>query len=119
MLPVALLAYEMFLGERKWKRVIPYFVISLSFGIQALWQNRNIPDTNTYAIHLTPDVLWNSVAFYSSAILFLPFAGLALLLLPIFVRDRRLYVGIILMASAFIPLLVLRSVCLPYIGMFR
>jgi len=107
MLPVALLAYEMFLGERKWKRLIPYFLISLSFGTQALLHNRGTPTANTYVMHFTPEALWTSVAFYSSAILFVPFAGLALLLLPIFVRDRRLYVGIILMVAAFVPLLVL------------
>lgn len=105
MLPVALLAYELFLGDGRWKRLIPYLLISLSFGSQALLQNRNIPAASTYAMHFTPDVLWNSVAFYSSAIFFLPFAGLALLFLPVFLRDPRLHVGIILMASAFVPLL--------------
>jgi hypothetical protein len=109
MLPVALLAYELFLGERKWKRLTPYFLLSLSFGMQALLHNQGTPTVNSYAIHFTPDALWTTVTFYSSAILFLPFAGLALLLLPVFVRDRRLYVGIILMVSAFVPLLVLPS----------
>ncbi len=33
MLPVALLAYEWLLGERKWKRLIPYFLISLKLRI--------------------------------------------------------------------------------------
>lgn len=108
-LPAALLAIEWFLGERKWKRLIPYFLISLSFGLQAVWHNRSIAPEAGYALRFSPAVLWNSVAFYSSAIFFVPFAGLLLLLLPFFVRDRRLYVGLIFMVSLFVPMLVLPS----------
>jgi hypothetical protein len=107
MLPVALLAYEWLLGERKWKRLIPYFLISLSFGLQALWANRLLPQSNQYSLQFSPGVLWHSIAFYSSAIFLVPFAGLALLLLPLLVRDKRLYLGIVFMAAAFVPMLVL------------
>ncbi len=107
MLPLALLAIEWLLGERKWKRLVPYFLISLSFGLQALWMNRTVPQSSPYSLQFSPSALWHSIAFYSSAIFLVPFAGLALLLLPLLVRDRRLYLGIIFMASAFVPLLVL------------
>jgi len=107
MLPVALLAYELMLGERKWKHLIPYLVISLNFGLQALLANESIQADSTYALLFTPHMLWNTIAFYSSALLFLPFAGLALVLLPIFVRDRRLYVGLIFMAATLVPMLAL------------
>ena len=105
-LPVVLLAYEMLLAERKWKRLIPYFAISLNFGLQALWINRNVTG-GAYALRFTPEVLWHAISFYSSAIFFLPFLGLALLLLPLVVRDRRLYVGLIFMVALFIPMLAL------------
>src|SRR5438046_10191882 len=36
MLPVVLLCYEHWLGKRHWKRLIPFFAVSLLFGIQAL-----------------------------------------------------------------------------------
>ena len=52
-------------------------------------------------------MLWTTVDFYASAIFFVPFAGFALLLLPFFVRDRRLYVGLIFMVSLFVPMFVL------------
>jgi hypothetical protein len=107
MLPVALLAAEMLLGERKWKRLLPYFLISLNFGLQALWTNRHVSSGNTYALRFTPSILEHTIAFYSSAIVFLPFAGLALLPLPLVLRDRRLYVGIIFVVSLFAPMLAL------------
>ena len=109
MLPVALLTYEFLLGRRNWKRLVPFFEISLSFGLQALWQNTHLPPINPYSLHFTPLLLWKTIAFYSSAILFLPFAGLALLALPIFVRDRRLYLGLLMMVSMLAPLILLSN----------
>lgn len=106
-LPVVLLAVEMLVGERKWKRSVPYFLISLNFGLQALWNNSHVSSGNTYALRLTPSTLKHTIAFYSSAIVFLPFAGLVLLLLPFVLRDRRLYIGIIFMAALFAPMLAL------------
>ena len=105
MLPVALFAFEWLLGERKWKRLVPFFPISLSFGMQALWNNRQVDPGNDYALRFAPDAIRQTIAFYSSTILFVPFAGLALLALPIFVRDRRLYTGVILMVATIAPLL--------------
>jgi hypothetical protein len=108
-LPAALLAWEWFIGGRKWKRLIPYFLISLNFGLQALWMNRTIAPDAGYALRLDPATLWHTIVFYSSAIVFLPFAGLALLLVPIFTRDRRVHVGLIFTAALFVPMLVLPS----------
>ena len=107
MLPVGLLAYELLLGKRKWRRLVPYFLISLSFGLQAVWHNRSIPAVGTYSLHFTPEAVLNAVRFYSSAMFFLPDLWVALLLLPFIVRDRRLFVGVIMIASVFVPLLFL------------
>ncbi|HYL34562.1 MAG TPA: hypothetical protein VEV17_01470 [Bryobacteraceae bacterium] len=107
MLPAALAAYELLLGDRRWKRLIPYFAIALSFGLQALWFNQHVNGINAYALHFTADVLWQTVAFYSSAVFVVPLAGLVLLALPLLVRDRRLYIGLILMAATFLPMLAL------------
>jgi len=106
-LPAALLAFEWFLGERKWKRLIPYFLISLNFGLQALWHNHSVSSVSGYGLWFTPHVLWTTVSYYASAVFFVPFAGFALLLLPVFVRDRRLYTGLIFMVSLFVPMFVL------------
>jgi len=105
MLPFALAAYEIWLGPRKWKRLIPYFAITLSFGLQAAWVDRHLDPINSYALHFTPAALWQTVSYYSSAIFFVPFGGLALVILPLLVHDRRLYVGLILTGATLLPLL--------------
>ena len=107
MLPAGLLVWEWLLGKRAWKRLIPYFAISLSFGLQAVWHNQNIPAGNNYALHLTFASLWHSIGFYSSAVFYLPFGALALLLTPVFVRDGRLYLGLVLMSALLLPMLAL------------
>lgn len=109
MLPVALLGYEVVLGERKWKRLLPYFVISLSFGLQAIWHNHALPQGNTYALRFTPDAALTTVRFYSSAMFILPDLWVALLLLPLLIRDRRLWLGIILTVAMFVPLVFLSN----------
>lgn len=106
-LPIALLAFEMLLGSRKWKRLIPFFLISLNFGLQALWMNGHVSLESGYVLRFTPAMLWRTVTFYSSTIAFLPLAGFALLLLPVVVRDRRLYLGFVFTAALFAPMLVL------------
>ena len=108
-LPMALLAWEWFLGDRKWKRLIPFFLISLNFGLQALWVNRKIAPDAGYALRFDPAILWHTIAFYSSSIVFLPYAGLALLLVPVFFRDRRVWVGLVFIAALFVPMIVLPS----------
>jgi hypothetical protein len=104
-LPAALLAWECLLGRRKWKRLIPFFLIALNFGLQAVWRNRGMDHANAYALHFSLKSLWHSVAFYSSALLFVRYGGLGLLLLPIWLRDRRLYLGLITLAAFLAPML--------------
>ncbi len=106
-LPAALLAWEWLLGHRKWKRLIPFFLISLSFGLQAVWRNRTVDSSNAYALQFSPQLVWHSVLFYSSAIFLSVYAGLGLLLLPIWLRDRRLYLGLIAMTALLTPMLAL------------
>ena len=36
MLPVALACYELWFGGKRWKRLVPFFAISLLFGVQVL-----------------------------------------------------------------------------------
>lgn len=108
MLPVALAAYEMVLAPRReWKRLAPYFLIALSFGIQALVRNAAVPHYNAYSLRFSRNALTETLEFYSSALLFLRYAWMGLLVLPFFFRDRRLYLGMILMAATFVPLLFL------------
>jgi len=106
MVPVALLCYEFWLAEeKKWWPLIPFFAVSLSFGLQGVMLNPNVD--NDYTFRFTPQAVWTSLSFYSSRILLIPYAGFALLALPLAVRDRRLWFGCAMLCLFFIPLMFL------------
>ncbi len=105
MLPVVLAWYEWRIGERNWRRLIPYFAVSLLFGVQALLIDPN-PDAD-YRFHLSPQALATTVRFYSTRLGLAPYAGLALLTLPFLARDRRATWGIVAMVALLMPLLFL------------
>lgn len=109
MLPAVLIAYEWLLGERKWLRLIPFCAISFIFGVQALLYNTHITAQDVYALNFTPQLLWSAISFYTSSILLAPLGGLIVLATPIFVRDRRLYLGLIAMVSLLFPLVALSN----------
>jgi hypothetical protein len=102
MLPLALLAYELLEGQKNWKRLIPYFVISLNFGLQGLLLNPN--KNNEYAMHFTFDTIWKSWSYYSTELFFMPYL---LLLTAILLRDRRIYFGLITTLVLLFPMLLL------------
>ncbi len=106
MLPVVLACYEFwFAKDRSWKRLVPFFAASLSFGLQALLRNPNID--NDYTFRFTLPAFWTSLRFYASRIFLIPYAGLALIVLPLLVRDRKLWFGAAMLALFFVPLLFL------------
>ena len=105
MLPAVLACYEYWFGKRRWRLLLPFFVVSASFGLQGLLFNPN--RHNDYAFDFTPRSIFNTAWFYGDRILLFPFAGLVLLIIPIFTRDRRVWFGL---AAAFLlaaPLLLL------------
>ena len=105
MLPAVLACYEVWIGQRRWKRLIPFLAVSLLFGIQAaiLPVHRG----TRYEMQLGLKSLATTIRFYSSQLFLLPYAGLLLLALPFFVRDRRLWLGLAAMLLLLIPLLLL------------
>ncbi|MGH9719613.1 MAG: hypothetical protein ACRD8O_05335 [Bryobacteraceae bacterium] len=105
MLPAVLACWEFWLGERRWKPLAPFFAASISFGVQGMLLNPNVD--NDYTLRFSPAAIWKSTAFYSSKLLLIPFAGLALLALPFLSREARVRFGIAAMALFFVPLLVL------------
>jgi hypothetical protein len=105
MLPAALLVWEYTVGERRWKQLVPFWLVSLSFGVQAIVASRATNDA--YTLRLTPAAVWQSITFYSSALLLLPYAGLVLIALPAIVRDRRVLFGVAAFCLLLIPMLVL------------
>jgi hypothetical protein len=105
MLPLAMAAYELWFGQCRWKRLIPFFAISLLFGIQSLLVVR--APGNPYSFVWSIDALQKTITFYSSRILLYPFAGLAFLAIPLIVRNRRAWMGAAMLCVFFLPLLFL------------
>jgi hypothetical protein len=86
-LPAVLLLYEFTLGERRWKRVLPFAAIALSFTAQGML--KNAATDNDYTLRFTPQALWTTLGFYASKILLIPWAGLALIPAAWLVKDPR------------------------------
>lgn len=105
MLPAVLLAYEFLLGSRRWKRLLPFFAVSLNFGLQGILFNPN--SDNDYTIRFTAPAFANCAVFYASSVLLAPYLGFALLMIPFFVRDRRVYFGVLTSILLLGPLLFL------------
>ncbi|MEK7754874.1 MAG: hypothetical protein AAB654_23315 [Acidobacteriota bacterium] len=109
MLPLALAAYELWLsdetGSRRWLRLAPFFAVSLTFGLQAIL-GRHDP-THAYRMELSLAGLAKTIPFYSSRIFLIPYAGLALLALPMVARDRRVWFGLTFLALFLAPLATL------------
>lgn len=104
MLPVVLAAYEYWFGERRFRVLIPFLLVSLSFGLQGLLRNPN--QNNAYAIRPTLAALTITVPFYSKRFLMFPFGGLILFALG-FLRDRRIWFGLVAASFVMIPILFL------------
>lgn len=102
MLPLVLLAVEWWIGEWRWKRPLPFFAVSAMFGLQALVKNPSAGED--YALRLS---LLTTVPFYASHLLLAPYLGLAVLLAPIWIRDRRLYLGLAWLLLLLAPMLLL------------
>jgi hypothetical protein len=105
MLPVVLLLWEAWLGKRRWKRLMPFFAVSLLFGLQGALLNPNVD--NDYTLRFTPAAFWASLKYYSSRVLLIPFGGFLLILVAWGVKDRKVRFGLAAMALLFLPLLFL------------
>ncbi|HEY6392188.1 MAG TPA: hypothetical protein VIX89_12965 [Bryobacteraceae bacterium] len=105
MLPVVLALYEFLLHKKRWKRLIPFFVIALAFGIQALLLNQ--ARNNDYSLRFSPLGIWNCIVFYASKLFLVPYAGFAVLALPFLARDRRVRFGVAAFCILLLPMLLL------------
>lgn len=104
-LPAILLVYEFTLGDRRWKRLIPFFALSLSFGIQAMLNNAS-RSTSPYSLFFTASAFSQTLAFYSKRMFGPSWLGLITLALP-FLPDSRLRWSTALIWFPLIPLLPL------------
>ena len=106
MLPLVLLCYELWLGNRRWARLAPFVAASLSFSVQALLLNP-VVDADAYVFHFTPAALAATVPFYASRIFLVPYLGLLLPISQVARGNRRMWFGLAMMGLFFAPLVFL------------
>jgi hypothetical protein len=101
MLPVVLACYELWFGGKRWKRLVPFFAISLIFGLQVLILRQG---QGQYELKLGWGPQATTLSFYASQLFFAPYAGL---LLPLVIRSRQAWLGAVTMCAFLAPLLLL------------
>jgi hypothetical protein len=106
MLPLALLCCEWWFGKRRraWQ-LAPFFLVSLSFGLQGMLRNPNAD--NDYTFRFTLAAIGKTLPFYAGRVFLIPWAGLAVAGLAVVVRERRVWFGLAMMALFFVPMLFL------------
>lgn len=102
--PVILLAYEYLLASFHWKTLVWHFAGGAWFTAQALFAQGG--RGGDYGLRLTPLTLWQTLDFYASQILLVRHAGFGLALLPLWIRDRRLWWGLLSAALWLAPMLM-------------
>jgi hypothetical protein len=109
MLPLLLAAYELWLSEEtgrlRWLRLAPFFAVSLMFGLQAIVL-RHDPN-HAYRMEVSGAALAGTIPLYAARIFLIPYAGLAVLALPLITRDRRAWFGLACLLLFLAPLLIL------------
>lgn len=105
MLPFVIILYEFTLGKRRWKILLPFVLISLSFGLQGLLKNGHQGHDYSFAFNLSSFL--NTGAFYSAKLFAAPLLAIAFVLLAVFQRDRRAWLGLAILFLFFVPLLFL------------
>ncbi|MSV32675.1 MAG: hypothetical protein EXQ57_09155 [Bryobacterales bacterium] len=102
--PLILAAYEYLLGTFSARALAWHLGGGAWFAIQALFSQGG--RSGDYGLRLTPLTLWQTVDFYASQVLLARHAGYALALLPLWVRDRRLWWGLLASALWLGPMLL-------------
>jgi hypothetical protein len=98
MLPVVLLGYEWFFGrdqnagKLRWRPLIPFFLISMSFGLQSLMIKG--PET-VYTMHVTAANVWAGISYYGGRLFYAPFSGLIISIGLLFLGSRFVRWGVI------------------------
>ncbi len=105
MLPVVLAAYELWFGKRRWKPLAPFFLVSLSFGLQGMWGNPN--KDNDYTFRFTGAALAKTSLFYAGRVFLLSYLGFVVPVFAVLARHRRTWFGLAMMGLFFLPMLFL------------
>jgi hypothetical protein len=105
MLPVVLAAFEIWFGQRRWKPLVPFFLASLSFGVQGILGNPN--KDNDYTFRFTAAALARTSVFYAGRVFLIPYLGFAAPALGFLAGNRRTWFGLSAMGLFLLPVLFL------------
>jgi hypothetical protein len=105
MLPVVLGAFEIWFGRRRWKPLVPFFLASLSFGVQGILGNPN--KDNDYTFRFTASALAQTSVFYAGRVFLVPYLGFVAPALAFLARNRRTWFGLAAMGLFLLPVLFL------------
>ena len=105
MLPAVLLGYEMWFGKRRWKPLAPFFLVSLSFGVQGILGNPN--RDNDYTFRFTAAALAKTSVFYAGRVFLIPYLGFVVPIFALVARNRRTWLGLAAMGLFLFPVLFL------------
>src|SRR5260370_2506564 len=105
MLPAVLLAFEFWFGKRRWKPLLPFFLVSLSFGVQGILGNPN--KDNDYTFRFTAAGLAKTSVFYAGRIFLIPYLGFVVPAFALLGRNRRTWFGLAAMGLFLFPVLFL------------
>jgi hypothetical protein len=105
MLPLLLACYELWFGKRQWKPLVPFFLVSLSFGVQSMMLNQG--RDNEYTFRFTLAAIARTLPFYAGRVFLVPYLGFAVPLFVLFARNRRTWFGLTAMALFLFPMLFL------------
>jgi hypothetical protein len=121
MLPAVLLVFEIWFGKRRWKLLVPFFLTSLSFGVQGMLRNPN--RDNDYTFRFTAAALSKTSVFYAGRIFLIPYLGFVTPVFAFLARNRRTWFGLVAMGLFLCPMLflpgrVFSAYCyLPFVGL--
>ncbi|MBZ5609937.1 MAG: hypothetical protein LAP38_16880 [Acidobacteriia bacterium] len=108
MLPAVLLLYEWWFPRNRatsrWMLLIPFFVLSFSFGLQA-WMAPKGPES-WYTPHLTLGGMWAALLYYGGKLFYVPWAGLVISAGVLFLRQRLVTFGVISFWILLAPMLL-------------
>lgn len=99
------LFFPVLLAFDNWRRALPFFLISLNFGLQSLPVNAG--RNNNYTLRFHPSSLLITIPFYAKHFFVYKWGALTLAPLLYFARDRRLLAPLASFCALLIPLLFL------------
>jgi hypothetical protein len=108
MLPVVLLLYEWQFGDAKisgrqqWVPLVPFFLMSLSFGLQSVMLPPG-PES-AYTMHLNAAALWSGAAYYGTKLLYAPLCGLIISVGLLFLQSRVIAFGVLAFWALIFPM---------------